>query len=138
MAKTFVVRSLLVLGALSATSLEVWSQDCARIPDPATRLACYDKAPNRPNRAQPGSDEEKIQEAVRARLKDPASAQFGTLTILNPTRACQTVNARNAYGGYVGDRQAFVVKLEGMWIAVGIEEVSHVRCLEVIKQLDNK
>lgn len=42
---------------------------------------------------------------VLARLKDPASAQFGEDRVLGSgpdRRVCGTINARNSYGGYAG------------------------------------
>ena len=51
---------------------------------------------------------EKVRDGVRMRLKDPASAMFGT--IVAGRRAdgrimhCGYVNARNSFGGYTGMR----------------------------------
>lgn len=88
------------------------------------------------------SEEEKtqalVQAAIRARLKDPASAQFGAITVVAPNRACQTVNARNGFGGYTGDKQAFVMKLDGNWHALKIEEVSHSNCVAIMKEIKEK
>lgn len=42
------------------------------------------------------------QRAVRDRLKDPSSAQFGEFRYVRGKAGCGTVNARNALGGYAG------------------------------------
>ena len=76
-----------------------------------------------------------VQTAVRSRLKDPSSAQFGALTVVAPNRVCQTVNARNGFGGYAGDKQAFVMKLDGNWHTLKIEEVSHGNCITIMKDI---
>ena len=46
--------------------------------------------------------------AVRGALKDPGSAQFGSFQ-QKGTAACGTVNAKNAFGGYVGMRRYVVL-----------------------------
>ena len=43
-------------------------------------------------------------DAVRATLKDPASAQWKDVYAISDGVACGQVNAKNAYGGYVGFR----------------------------------
>lgn len=83
---------------------------------------------------QAASEEAQVQIAVRNGLKDPGSAQFGALTLLGD-RACQTVNAKNSYGGYTGAQQAFVKKMDGKWLSIAIHDVSHSQCIEVIKQI---
>lgn len=45
--------------------------------------------------------------AVRARLKDPNSAQFGD-AIVTERAVCGSVNAKNGFGGYTGP-QPFIV-----------------------------
>jgi hypothetical protein len=42
--------------------------------------------------------------AVLAALKDPESARFGPMTAGKPGTVCGTVNARNSFGGYTGNR----------------------------------
>ncbi len=48
-----------------------------------------------------------VRRGVRARLKDPQSAQFGGMSAVVDARrtvhVCGFVNARNSYGGYNGD-----------------------------------
>jgi hypothetical protein len=46
-----------------------------------------------------------VEAAVRASLKDPASAEFGPLTPgVLPESYCGSVNARNSFGGMAGAR----------------------------------
>lgn len=51
-------------------------------------------------------DESDIQNAVRARLKDPDSAKFGTYQTFKSAKgetfACIEINAKNSMGGYSG------------------------------------
>lgn len=53
----------------------------------------------------PEKVKEKVLEAVRNRLKDPASAQFRDVRLVEFSFGqvvCGEVNAKNAFGGYVG------------------------------------
>lgn len=48
--------------------------------------------------------EQKVQNAVRAILRDPASAQFSDMKAYpDANAACGKVNAKNAFGGYAGE-----------------------------------
>jgi hypothetical protein len=52
--------------------------------------------------------------AVKSLLKDPGSAEFTNERVLkdasgNPTVVCGEVNAKNAFGGYVGAQKFFDV-----------------------------
>ncbi len=126
-----------VLTAVCAiTGAGVYAQDCARVADPSKRLACYDSATKQPtqSKSKAKSEESLIQAAVRAALKDPESAKFGTLTVVSPQLACQTINARNGFGGYGGNRQAFVRKVQGSWVAGSIEDLTHEECQRAIQQ----
>lgn len=56
--------------------------------------------------------------AVRARLKDPASAQWGAITVADRTGetvVCGTVNARNGFGGYMGEQSFMVTGSEAVF-----------------------
>ena len=51
-------------------------------------------------------------QAVKAQLRDPASAQFGDIHVVEKNgirAACGTVNARNGFGGYTGHTQFVAV-----------------------------
>ncbi len=85
-----------------------------------------------------------IEEAVKARLKDPDSAKFGEISIIEGKtgkHACATVNARNAMGGYNGDAQMFLSydETDG-WIAVDSldDYYSHEKCKELAETMANK
>lgn len=45
------------------------------------------------------------QRAVRERLKDPSSAEFGEFRYVRGKAGCGTVNARNGFGGYTGEQR---------------------------------
>ena len=60
------------------------------------------------------SNEQLIKEAVIARMIDPDSVKFGKITVLQ-NKACATYNAKNRFGGYIGDQQAYMEMDEGQW-----------------------
>lgn len=76
--------------------------------------------------------ESDAKKAVLAVLKDPDSAKFGKFTNIKDQAACLTVNARNSMGGYTGDQQALLVKLDGQWTAIDVKDVTHDRCLIMV------
>lgn len=76
-----------------------------------------------------GGTESEAKKAVLAILKDPDSAKFGKFTQVNEERACLTVNAKNSMGGYVGNQQAFLNRVDGKWEAYFMD-VSHDWCIE--------
>lgn len=125
------------VAALAAVAGGCNAEDCTRIADKTKRLECFDKeAAAKQAPASTNTEEAKIQEAVRLSLKDPGSAQFGRLTLITPTKACQTVNARNVYGGYTGDQQAIVMKMEKLgWVSIAIHQIPHSQCISVAKEL---
>lgn len=57
---------------------------------------------------------ELAKETVRAKLKDPNSAQFAKVRVVERSnrffKVCGTVNAKNAFGGYVGNRRFMVTE----------------------------
>jgi len=81
-----------------------------------------------------GDTKANAKKAVLKNLKDPDSAKFGEYTQIDAKFACLTVNARNSYGGYTGDRQAFLGKLGKDWFVLDIHEVSHGRCITILKK----
>ena len=52
-----------------------------------------------------------IKEAIRERLKDPDSVKFEKI-LTQGTRACVEYNAKNSYGGYVGNEVAQLKDLD--------------------------
>ncbi len=87
----------------------------------------------RANAKKMGTDEPDCKKAVLKSLKDPDSAKFGQFTV-NGSRACLTVNARNALGGYTGDQQAILQLPDNSdtWEVVDITKLSHEDCKRVI------
>lgn len=89
------------------------------------------------------SGESEIKSAVRNTLKDPSSAQFGELAIFtapDPEKepdlggACIVVNARNAMGGYSGDKIAILLKhpdTGGVWEVSKIEDIPFEGCKSI-------
>ncbi|PTL36048.1 hypothetical protein CLG94_06500 [Candidatus Methylomirabilis limnetica] len=84
-----------------------------------------------------GEFEAEAKKAVLGRLKDPGSAKFGKFTQINEKSACFTVNARNSMGGYTGDQQALLRKLENAWVVISIDNWSHDLCIDWMKNPSN-
>lgn len=91
--------------------------DCRAIADPKKRLECFDRAPapvpKAPKAKTKAADDPLIAQAraaVSKTLRDPDAARFAELKRTKfpnvkgvPTDAvCGTVNAKNAYGAYIG------------------------------------
>lgn len=116
------------------------SQDCSAIKDSQKRLECFDgKSQKPPDKKPTVSNESLARKSVLASLKDPDSARFGKFTLATANTSCLTVNARNAYGGYTGEQQALLAKLEGQWFVITIEEkINHAQCIDVAIKLNEK
>ena len=70
--------------------------------------------------------------AVRKALNDPDSAKFGEFYFNEKTKkGCLTVNAKNAMGGYVGDRQAYVLQTDKGWETDGIGDIPQDSCRRI-------
>lgn len=79
------------------------------------------------------TEESKIQEAIRASLKDPDSAKFGEWGLINEKSACMTVNAKNGFGGYNGDKEAYLHKIQNKWEFITlIDTLSHEQCIKTM------
>jgi len=88
-----------------------------------------------------GGDKSRAIEETRRHLKDPDSAKFGEVVIVdlnekdgrgNPMKtACVTVNAKNSYGGYNGDKQAMLVLRGDEIDFVDISDLSQELCVKV-------
>ena len=81
------------------------------------------------------SIESEVKKAVLAGLKDPDSAKFGSFKLIDEEHACLTVNAKNAMGGYTGNQQAFVQKVDGYWFLLTAEGMSQDQCVVVFNKL---
>ena len=130
--RTVVKTAMLSLIALACVGVR--AQDCRQIADVTKRLECYDRSgPKESQQLTP--QEVDVQEAVRRTLKDPASARFGPLEMYNQELGCQTVNARNAFGGYTGNQQAFVAKIGGTWMTLDVKDMTPQHCMEVLQKM---
>ncbi|MCX7140800.1 MAG: hypothetical protein NT123_06820 [Proteobacteria bacterium] len=82
-------------------------------------------------------DEDDAKIAVLAALKDPDSAKFGRFKAYGE-QACFTVNARNSFGGYTGDQQAFLARTGGKWGVFAIKgDLSHETCIQLISRMQS-
>ncbi len=70
---------------------------------------------------------------ISASLRDPISATYGAAHMYK-NGVCVTVNAKNGFGGYVGEREAYLVRDsdESQWKIVGLAPVSHMDCLKML------
>lgn len=82
---------------------------------------------------------EEAQAAVKAQLRDPASAIFdqGQPALLFPEQglACGQVNSKNGFGGYAGAEMYAYARNEGAQLASGDLEAFgrlHTRCLAAL------
>ena len=66
---------------------------------------------------------------VKETLKDPDSAKFGEFTEINDRLACLTVNAKNGFGGYIGERQALLRRVDGEWSMASMVDTPHETCV---------
>jgi predicted small secreted protein len=73
------------------------------------------------------------EEEVRRSLKDPESAKFGEFYYNDKTKkACLTVNAKNAMGGYTGDKQVLLQRDDRGWNYLDENEISAQNCRELL------
>ncbi len=83
-----------------------------------------------------GGDEGEIKKITIQNLKDPDSAKFGDVQIIENRLACLTVNAKNSMGGFTGNQLAFLRKEGGKWEFYFIEDFPKDMCLYVWKELE--
>lgn len=78
-------------------------------------------------------------EAIYKVLKDPDSAKFGDFTMEvsgSISLACFTVNAKNSYGGYVGDRVFSLFRqFDEPWEVISSKDKSHMSCVSTNKKI---
>lgn len=95
---------IVVLGALSSGT-----HGAKHTPAPHADSA-QAPAPSVPDKAELQAS---AQRAIRAQLKDPESARFSDVFVHQTkdslTAVCGSVNARNGFGGYDGDKAFFVI-----------------------------
>ena len=110
--------------------------------DPAKVAARKAEAEAQAIAAAAKQDEDDSKKAVLAGLKDPDSAKFGKFSLAGKVQgnqaACLTVNAKNSFGGYTGDAQAIMTKMEGKWVVMQLgmkivgRELSHDECINMM------
>ena len=89
-------------GAADAQSLLA----CRSINSDPERLTCYDNLPDAASKQTKATEDPmfaKARAGVARNLKDPASARFEEL-LRTPDAVCGFVNAKDAMGGYTGQR----------------------------------
>lgn len=84
------------------------------------------------------ASESDAQQVVRDGLKDPGSAKFGAFSQIGDRLGCMTVNSKNSLGGYTGDRQALLRKVDGKWVFYSVVNVSHKACINNWPQIDRE
>lgn len=75
---------------------------------------------------------------VKETLKDPDSAKFGEFTEINDRLACLTVNAKNGFGGYTGEQQALLRRVDGKWTQVTTVKTPHESCIANWPQIERE
>ena len=84
------------------------------------------------------AEEDLVKASVRANMKDPDSAKFGKVSVID-MYACSTVNGKNAFGGYTGDQIAYSIKSESGWITFDINNnITHEACVGVMTKQAKK
>jgi len=85
-----------------------------------------------------GGAENDAEQAVRENLKDSDSAKFGEFTEIEGRLACLTVNSKNAVGGYTGDQQALLKKVDGKWTLYSVVKSTHETCVRTWPLFERK
>ena len=85
-----------------------------------------------------GGAEGDAQQAVRDKLRDPDSAKFGQFSEANERLACLTVNSKNGVGGYTGEQQALLRKVDGKWTFYSVVDTSHESCIRNWPKIDRE
>jgi hypothetical protein len=85
-----------------------------------------------------GGDERDAKKVVLEMMKDPESVKFGEFTKFDSDLACLTANAKNSFGGYNGDKQFLLLKLNRGWFPIGPIENTHKGCIDSAKDEDIK
>jgi hypothetical protein len=127
------IRYLVVSILLGVPQFVSAAVSCSSIADEKKRLECYDSASKKTStKKKINQDETRAQKAVLKALKDPDSAKFGQFTLVKSNTACLTVNAKNAMGGYSGNREAVLMKVVDEFVFVDFldERLGHEQCVE--------
>lgn len=77
-----------------------------------------------------------MRKVVREKLKDPDSAKWGDVFTYK-NRACLEVNSKNSYGGYTGNKSAWLTASGGSWRLEKIDdEICYESPLKALVELD--
>jgi hypothetical protein len=72
-----------------------------------------------------------LDDAIRKSLKDPDSAKFGQ-HIVEKTHACVVVNAKNGYGGYTGDKTAWLSRASEDSTTWSVDSMDDTPCYQAL------
>lgn len=131
------IRNLILCALFCLPQFVSAATSCSSIADENARLKCYDSESKKtPLKKKINQDESRAKKAVLKKLKDPDSAKFGQFTLIKNTVACLTVNAKNAMGGYSGNREATLMKVIDNFIVIDFldERLSHDQCIEAMSK----
>lgn len=104
------------------------------------------------NSSEPNSEERSVFESViKEALKDPDSAKFRHMTIVDNKLACVEFNAKNEFGGYVGFKNIVFAntklagELGGRWVVLSdgvvdllLSKSSHKECVDLLYSIINE
>ncbi len=94
-----------------------------------------EKAKSIKTRHLTNNEKNKVISAAKDGLYDPYSAKIGKITVLSNQYGCVTVNAKNRFGGYTGNKQIVVAKIEGEWLAATSIDSPHVVCIALLHKM---
>jgi len=77
--------------------------------------------------------ESELKSLTKERLKDPESARFGKITVLENV-ACVTISAKNGFGGYGNTTQFAFEKEKGNWKFFYDMELHHDDCVRIMSR----
>lgn len=99
------------------------------------------------NSSEPNSEERSVFESmIKEALKDPDSAKFRHMTIVDNKLACVEFNAKNEFGGYVGFKNIVFANTQqlagepgGRWVVFSdkvmdllLSKSSHKECVDLL------
>lgn len=76
-----------------------------------------------------------LRKATTKRLKDPTSPIFGDVLVVDNSKACVNVNAKNSFGGYIGMSSFYLNKIDGEWHVIIDTKLDIMRCVDLISKI---
>ena len=95
----------------------------------ACLASCAEGENNKENIQVKNQEKNEVKNAVINSLKEPESARFGEITVMDD-RACVTINAKNIMGGYSGNKQMLMAKMNQQWLSIETGDISHDFCVQ--------